>query len=80
MTAQEPHPDAVDYDDVGREERPLPPPSPLEVLVAELVGAVPEVRDSLLAAVDSLLDAARAVIEAADRAVCSRRDGDDPSA
>ena len=55
----EPHPEAVDYED-GRDARsaPLPPPSALEIVIAELLAAVPEVRDSLLAAADSLLDAA----------------------
>jgi hypothetical protein len=62
-----PHPESVDYESVGKEERALPPPSPLETLVAEVLGAVPEVRDSLVAAADALLDAARAVIDAADR-------------
>ena len=42
-------------------------PSTLEVVLTELLGAVPEVRDALLAAADSLLDAARALIDAADR-------------
>jgi hypothetical protein len=62
-----PHPESVDYESVGKEERELPPPSALESLVAEFLGAVPEVRDSLLAAADALLDAARVVIDAADR-------------
>ena len=62
-----PHPESVDYESVGKEERALPPPSALETLVTELLGAVPEVRDSLLAAADALLDAARALIDAADR-------------
>jgi hypothetical protein len=62
-----PHPESVDYESVGKEERELPPPSALETLVTELLGAVPEVRDSLLAAADALLDAARTVIDAADR-------------
>ncbi len=66
-----PHPESVDYDDVGKEERALPPPSALETLVAEVLGAVPEVRDSLVAAADALLDAARAVIDAADRVLRS---------
>jgi hypothetical protein len=71
-----PHPESVDYESVGKEERELPPPSPLETLVAELLGAVPEVRDSLLAAADALLDAARAVIDAADRVL--HQSGDEP--
>lgn len=62
-----PHPEAVDYEAVGAEERELPPPSTLEAIVAEVLGAVPEVRDSLLAAADALLDAARTIIDTADR-------------
>jgi hypothetical protein len=62
-----PHPESVDYASVGKEERSLPPPSALETLVAEVLGAVPEVRDSLVAAADALLDAARTLIDAADR-------------
>jgi hypothetical protein len=79
------HPDAVDFERVGTEPRDLPPASALEVLVTELLGAVPEVRDALLSAADSLLDAARALVDAADRAVCQqrgepRRDaGEDPA-
>jgi hypothetical protein len=61
------HPESVDYESVGKEERALPPPSALEALVAEVIGAVPEVRDSLLTAADALLDAARAVIDAVER-------------
>lgn len=71
-----PHPESVDYESVGKEERGLPPPSALETLVAELLGAVPEVRDSLLVAADALLDAARALIEAADRVL--HQSGDEP--
>ncbi|MEX1008233.1 MAG: hypothetical protein WD271_10375 [Acidimicrobiia bacterium] len=74
---QTPHPESVDYESVGREERGLPPPSPLETLVAELLGAVPEVRDSLLAAADALLDAARALIDAADRVLHTTGDESD---
>ena len=74
MTAHEPHPEAVPIDEVGREERTLPGPSTIELIVTELVGTVPEVRDALLAAADSLLDAARAVVEAADRVLCPDRD------
>lgn len=69
-----PHPEAVDAAEVGTEERPLPSPSILEVLVTELVGAVPEVRDALLSAADSLLDAARALVDAAERVVSQQRD------
>jgi hypothetical protein len=67
------HPESVDFEAVGTEERDLPSPPLLEVLVTELVGAVPEVRDALLSAADSLLDAARALIEAADRVVNQQR-------
>ncbi|HXY94477.1 MAG TPA: hypothetical protein VEP49_18510 [Acidimicrobiia bacterium] len=70
-----PHPEAVDYDEVATEDRGLPGPSALEVLVGEFLAAVPEVRDSLLAAADALLDAARALIDAADRVL--RKSGDD---
>jgi hypothetical protein len=64
-----PHPDAVEYDAVGREQRAVPPGSVLEAVVSELLGAVPEVRDALLSAADSLFDAARALIDAAERAL-----------
>jgi hypothetical protein len=67
------HPESVGFDAVGSEERALPAPPILEVLITELVGAVPEVRDALLAAADSLLDAARALIDAADRVVNQQR-------
>jgi hypothetical protein len=39
------------------------------MLVSELLGAVPEVRDSLVAVADAALDAARGLIDAADRAL-----------
>ena len=67
--------EGVRFDDVGRERRTLPAPGAVEHVVAELLGAVPEVRDHLLAAADELLDAARALIEAADRVVRQQRDG-----
>ncbi|MFI5045857.1 MAG: hypothetical protein ACHQIG_02240 [Acidimicrobiia bacterium] len=70
---REPHPESVPYEDVGRESHAASPPSTLELVVTELLGAVPEVRDSLLAAADSLLDAARALIDAADRVVDQHR-------
>jgi hypothetical protein len=70
---QRPHPDAVDFDDVGTEERALPGPSVLESLVTELLGAVPEVRDHVLEAADALLEAARALLDAADRVVRQQR-------
>jgi hypothetical protein len=75
-----PHPESVDFDDVGTEERRLPAPSALETLVAEFLGAVPEVRDSLLAAADALLDAARALLEAAERVLHTPDDESEPSA
>ena len=74
MTAPEPHPESVPIDEVGREERTLPGPSTIELVITELVGTVPEVRDALLAAADSLLDAARAIVEAADRVLCPTRE------
>jgi hypothetical protein len=73
VSRREPHPESVPYDEVGRESHAAPPPSVIELVVTELLGAVPEVRDSLLAAADSLLDAARAVIDAADRVVEQHR-------
>ena len=68
-----PHPDAVDFDSAGTEERPLPPPSVLESMISELLGAVPEVRDHVLQAADALLDAAKAILDAADRVVRQQR-------
>jgi hypothetical protein len=67
------HPDAVPFDDAGMEPRPLPPPSILESVLTELLGAVPEVKDHVLEAADALLDAAKALIEAADRVICQQR-------
>jgi hypothetical protein len=67
--------EGVGFDDVGREPRSLPAPGAIEHVVSELLGAVPEVRDHLLAAADELLDAARTLIEAADRVVRQQRDG-----
>ena len=55
-------------DDTSSDERPLPPPTPLEALINELVGVVPEMRDAALSAADTLLDAARTLIDAAERA------------
>jgi hypothetical protein len=69
VSASEPHPESVDYDSVGRDERSVPPGSTLEAVVSELLGAIPEVRDALLSAADSLFDAARALIDAAERAL-----------
>ena len=68
-------PQGTHYDDVATEERSLPLPSAIEVVVSELLGAVPEVRDHLLAAADELLDAAKAVLDAADRVVRQQREG-----
>jgi hypothetical protein len=68
-----PHPDAVDFETAGTEERPLPAPSVLESVITELLGAVPEVRDHVLEAADALLDAAKALIDAADRVVRQQR-------
>jgi hypothetical protein len=67
------HPDAVDFATAGAEERPLPPPSVLESVISELLGAVPEVRDHVLEAADALLDAAKALLDAADRVVRQQR-------
>ena len=53
----------------------MPLPSAIEVVISELLGAVPEVRDHLLAAADELLDAAKAVLDAADRVVRQQREG-----
>jgi hypothetical protein len=74
----EPGEQGVRFDDVAREARSLPGPGTLEVVVSELLGTVPEVRDHLLAAADELLDAARAVLEAADRVVRQQRDDQRP--
>jgi hypothetical protein len=68
-----PHPDAVPFDAAGTEERPLPPPSILESVLTELLGAVPEVKDHVLQAADALLDAAKALVDAADRVVRQQR-------
>jgi uncharacterized protein YndB with AHSA1/START domain len=68
-----PHPDAVPFDEAGTDERPLPPPSIVETVITELLGAVPEVRDHVLEAADALLDACKALIDAADRVVRQQR-------
>jgi hypothetical protein len=73
-----PHPDAVDFDTAGTEERALPAPSVLESVITELLGAVPEVRDHVLEAADALLDAAKALIDAADRVVRQQRGDEAP--
>jgi hypothetical protein len=67
------HPDAVPFAEAGTEDRPLPPPSILESVLTELLGAVPEVKDHVLEAADALLDAAKALIDAADRVVRQQR-------
>ena len=72
-----PHPEAVDYESVGSEQRPAPPGSTLEAIVTELLGAVPEVRDALLSAADALFDAARALIDATERALHQHDDAGD---
>ncbi len=72
-TPVSPHPDAVPFEDAGTEPRPLPPPSVVESVITELLGAVPEVRDHVLEAADALLDAAKALIDAADRVVRQQR-------
>ena len=71
----EPPAQGTRFDDVGAEERWLPLPSSIEVVLSELLGAVPEVRDHLLAAADELLDAAKALLDAADRVVRQQREG-----
>jgi hypothetical protein len=70
----EPDP-AVRFEDVATEPRGLPPRSPIEVVIGELLGAVPEVREHLLSAADELLDAARALLVAADRVIRQEREG-----
>jgi hypothetical protein len=47
----------------------------VEDVVADLVGALPEVRDHLLTAADELLGAARALLQAADHAVRGPHEG-----
>jgi len=68
------HPESVDYETVGTEPRELPSRSTVESFLSEFLGAVPEVRDSLLVAADALLDAARALIDAVDRALHTNDD------
>jgi Polyketide cyclase / dehydrase and lipid transport len=67
-------PGSVPFEEPGREHRELPAPSVLDVVVGELLGAVPEVRDHLLAAAGELLEAARTVLESVDRVVRDQRD------
>jgi hypothetical protein len=66
-TPPPPHPESVEYESVGSETRELPGPSFIESFLSEFLGALPEVRDSLVVAADALLDAARTLIDAADR-------------
>ena len=72
MTDQ-PGDEPVDFDSVGAEQRPLPPPSVFESIVDELLGAVPEVRSHVLTAAEALLDAAKTLVEAADLVVHQQR-------
>jgi hypothetical protein len=67
------HAEAVGFEEAGTEQRPLPPPSILESVITELLGAVPEVRDHVLEAAEALLDAAKALVDAADRVVRQQR-------
>jgi hypothetical protein len=76
--AGSPHPDAIPFDEAGTEQRALPPPSIVESVVTELLGAVPEVKDHVLEAADALLDAAKALIDAAERVVRQQRGEEEP--
>ena len=67
------HPETVPFEEAGTERRPLPPPSLLESVLTELLGAVPEIKDHVLEAADALLDAAKALVDAADRVVRQQR-------
>ena len=62
-----PHPESVEYESVASETRAVPGPSIVESFLSEFLGALPEVRDSLVVAADAVLDAARALIDAAER-------------
>jgi hypothetical protein len=73
VVERSPHPDMVPFDEAGTEARPLPPPSILESVLTEVLGAVPEVKDHVLEAADALLDAAKALIDAADRVISQQR-------
>ena len=75
-TPPTPHPESVDYESVGSERRDLPGPSFVESFLSEFLGALPDVRDSLVVAADALLDAARSLIDAAGRVL---HQGDDES-
>ncbi len=67
------HPETIPFEEAGTEARPLPPPSILESVLTELLGAVPEVKDHVLEAADALLDAAKALVDAADRVMRQQR-------
>jgi hypothetical protein len=77
-TPSTPHPESVEYDSVGSETRELPGPSIIESFLSEFLGALPEVRDSLVVAADALLDAARALIDAAERVLHQGSDEPEP--
>ena len=66
-------------DDEAGDERPTPASTPLDALINELAGVVPEVRDAALSVADALLDVARTLIDAAERA-CGPSPTDDPGA
>jgi len=68
-----PHPEEVPYDQVGNESYELPQPGVLEIVITELLGALPEVRDHVLEAADALLDAGKALLDAAERVIDTQR-------
>jgi len=68
-----PHPDEVPYDQVGNESYELPHPGVLEIVITELLGALPEVRDHVLEAADALIDAGKALLDAAERVIDTQR-------
>jgi hypothetical protein len=68
-----PHPEEVPYDEVGNESYDLPQPGVLEIVITELLGALPEVRDHVLEAADALLDAGKALLDAAERVIDTQR-------
>lgn len=68
-----PHPDEVPYDEVGKESYELPQPGVLEIVITELLGALPEVRDHVLEAADALLDVGKALLDAAERVIDTQR-------
>jgi hypothetical protein len=68
-----PHPEEVPYEEVGNESYELPQPSVLEIVITELLGALPEVRDHVLEAADALLDAGKALLDAAERVIDTQR-------